>query len=457
VKTLFALLFVIVLLAAGGAYFAVYRTTEPPLTFQTVPVKRGTLFVTTGATGTAEPEDLIDVGTQVTGRILAFGQDPHNPNKLIDYGTEVEKDTLLATIDPTIYNAQVDQASAALAHAKADLVQLEAKRDQTELEWKRAQVLRPKAAIAETEFDLARANYYVAKANVEVGKAEIQQCEATLAMAKINQGYTSIKSPVKGVIIARRMNVGQTAVSSMSAQSLFLLAKDLSRMQVWAQVNEADIGPIHAGLPVHFTLATYPGETFKGKVVQVRLNAQSTQNVITYTVVVATDNPPSPDHPYGKIYPYMTADVRFEVEKHADVLMVPSSALRWIPQPAEIAPDVRPQASGRSPKALGGGAEAAGGTKPKPDARSTAASDPATPRVKHNRVWIVDGDFVRPVKVIAGATDGISTEISGEDVKDGMQVVIGESRTAVAADDEATTNPFIPNIQRGRNAKPKTN
>jgi HlyD family secretion protein len=392
----------------------------------------------------------------VTGRILSFGQDPHNPNKQIDYGTTVEKDTLLATIDPTIYDAQVAQAAAALAHAKADLLELVAKRDQTEQEWKRAELLRPKSAIADTDYDLAKANFLVAKANVEVGKAEIQQCAATLSMAQINQGYTTIRSPVKGVIIARRMNVGQTAVSAMNAQSLFLLAKDLSRMQVWAQVNEADIGPIHVGLPVHFTLATYPGETFKGQVAQVRLNAQNTQNVITYTVVVATDNLPTPEHPYGKIYPYMTADIRFEVEQHPNVFLVPNAALRWTPQPAEIAPDARPQAGAKSPKAMGG-SQAAGGAKPPSAApsSSSASGDTAT-HVKRNRLWVPDGAFVRPVKVVVGATDGSVTEISGADVKADMKVVIGESRNAdFGEDNEPTTNPFIPNIQRG--AKPKTN
>ena len=450
-KTIVVLLVVVAVGAGGAAYYATYRNTDPPMTFQTAAIKRDTLLVTTGATGTAEPEDLIDVGTQVTGRILSFGKDPHNPNKTIDYDTAVEEKTVLAIIDPTIYDAQVAQADAALAHATADLVQLKAKRDQTREEWKRAQILLPQAAMAQTDYDLARANYYMAKANVEVGRAEIKQCEATLSMQKIYQGYTTVTSPVKGVIIARRMNVGQTAVSAMNAPSLFLLAKDLSRMQVWAQVNEADIGPIHPGLPVHFTLATYPGETFKGQVAQVRLNAQNTQNVVTYTVVVATDNQPSAEHPYGKILPYMTADLKFEVEQHPNVLLVPNAALRWTPQPSKIAPDARPQARAKSPKPGSNNAGAA--DKPSGD---PVASAPAAPHVKHNRLWVPDGAFVRPVKVVVGATDGSVTEVSGEGVEAGMKVVIGESRTGdVAEGDEPTTNPFIPNIQRG--AKPKTN
>ena len=193
-----------------------------------------------------------------------------------------------------------------------------------------------------------------------MGKATIKQYEAAVAMAKTNLDYCTIKSPVKGVIIDRRVNIGQTVVSSMSASSLFLIAKDLSRMQVWASVNEADIGRIHAGLPVHFTLATYPGETFEGKVTQVRLNAQSTQNVVTYTVVVTTDNPPTAEYPNGKLFPYMTANLKFEVERHPDVLLVPNAALRWKPQPsadrsrriaARPAATRRPRRAARRPSA----------------------------------------------------------------------------------------------------------
>ena len=145
---------------------------------------------------------------------------------------------------------------------------LQAKCDQTEQEWKRAKSSAAQKAIADTDYDLDEANYLVAKANVEVGKATIQQCEATLAMAKTNLDYTIIKSPVKGVIIDRRVNIGQTVVAAMSAPSLFLLAKDLRRMQVWASGQRGRHRPIHAGLPVHFTVDTYPGETFEGKVAQ---------------------------------------------------------------------------------------------------------------------------------------------------------------------------------------------
>ena len=175
----------------------------------------------------------------------------------------------------------------------------------------------------------------MAKANVGVDEAAIKQAQATLKQSQINLGYCKIKSPVKGTIVDRRVNVGQTVVSSLSASSLFLLAKDLTRIQVWASVNEADIGRIHPGVKVHFTVDAYPNEIFDGEVLQIRLNATMTQNVVTYTVVVTTENKEM------KLLPYMTASLQFEIERHENVLKVPNAALRWKPRPKQIAPDIR--------------------------------------------------------------------------------------------------------------------
>src|SRR5205823_11154354 len=153
--------------------------------------------------------------------------------------------------------------------------------------------------------------------------------KAALKNAEINLAYCTITSPVKGVIVDRRVNIGQTVVSSLNAPSLFLIAKDLKRLQVWASVNEADIGNIRSGQQVTFTVDAYPGRTFKGTVApdQPRLNASMTQNVVTYTVVVTTRNDD------GKLKPYLTANVNFEVSKHENVLLVPNAALRWKPNP----------------------------------------------------------------------------------------------------------------------------
>jgi HlyD family secretion protein len=308
---------------------------------------------------------------------------------------------------------------------------MKAKLEQAAENWKRAQELGPSRALSATDYDSYKTAYETAKATVGVGDATVvqtekavRQAQASLNRAKTNLGYCTIKSPVKGVIIDRRVNIGQTVVASLSAPSLFLIAKDLKRMQVWASVNEADIGNIHPGQPVSFTVDAYPGRTFRGEVGKVRLNASMTQNVVTYTIEINTDNSD------GKLLPYLTANVQFEVTQHKDVLIVPNAALRWTPTLLQMAPDVRQQRG--SP--VGGGAST---SRPAGGGRRNAEGG-RPPKT----VWIQDGDYVRPIVVEAGLSDNANTEIQGDKLSAGMDVVIGEAvRSGSAAQ---TTNPFVP-------------
>jgi HlyD family secretion protein len=459
------------LAAVCGAYYVSHTNGDATPSFRTAMVKRGDLLSTISATGTVEPEEVVDVGAQIVGTMKNLGFDPGDPQKkkTIDYGSVVQEGTILAVIDDSVYKAQVDQAQAALLRAKADLIQMQAKAEQTKQEWKRADSLRPTKAIADTDFDLAVANYKVAQANVAVGEAAIKQSEAALRLANTNLDYTIIKSPVRGVIIARRVNVGQTVVATFNAPSLFLIAKDLRRMQVWASVNEADIGRIRPGQPAQFGVDAYPGETFRGKVLQIRLNATMTQNVVTYTVVVETDNSDL------KLLPYLTANLRFEVDHRKSVLLVPNAALRWKPRTQQMAPDVRETAASASSRKGGGGgpkssAESPGKSKAADtpttavDAKSatTAKAGPeaksaksAKEREDRSRLWVQDDGFVRPVEVQVGATDGSQTEISGSEVQEGTEVVIGEVRKDDLADAGDTTNPFAPKLFRGGQKKPQ--
>jgi HlyD family secretion protein len=477
VKTILALLAAVGIVAGGAAIYAKYGNSDPPVMFRTVTVKKGDITALVSAGGTLEPQEIVDVGSQVNGPILERGPDLKDPSKLIDYDSEVEVGTLLAKVDPSVYKAQVDQAEANLAHANADMGQLKAKVVQSEAEWKRAEALRPKKAIADTDYDLAVANYKVAVANLEVGKATIKQADAALTMAKRNLDYCTIKSPVKGVIIDRRINVGQTVVSAMTATSLFLIAKDLTRMQVWASVNEADIGRIHPGMLVTFTVDAYPNETFHGTVYQIRKNATITQSVVTYTVVVDTENPDL------RLYPYLTANASFQVERRDNVLTVPNGALRWKPRPQMVAPEYRDALAASGKGKRGGGPttstkagasgeanEKAGSAKGKPpvdpklaaaqdhakrhggakganaaaDPKSpSAATQPAKPkgRVERGQVWVKDGLLAKPVKVQIGVTDGKDTEISGEGIEDGTEVIVGEATPNQVGD---MGNPFVP-------------
>jgi HlyD family secretion protein len=452
-KKTIVLVAAIILIVAGGAYLKFNYASDPQANFRTTAVIRGDVVSTISATGTVEPEEVVDIGAQVTGRIESLGPDPRGMddstspdkekygNKTIDYCTPVRKGDLLAKIDQSVYQAQLDQANANLARAVADLEQMKAKLAQATNDWDRAQKLDEKKAISQTDFDLAKANYQAAAANIKVGEAVIKQNRAALDMAEKNFGYTTIVSPVNGVVIIRRVNVGQTVVSSMSASSLFLLASDLRKMEVWALVNEADIGRVHdhPNMPVKFTVDAYPNEVFAGRVEQVRLNASSAQNVILYTVVVAFENKEL------KVLPYMTATLLFEVEKHENVLRVSNTALRWKPRLEQVVPELREQlADSLTDKDKDKGT---GNEKDAPPQKKTVAekniANSAKPHDNSGRLWVEDGPYVRPIDVQKGLTDSNVTEVSGPELKEGMEVVIGEKS---ADEDVEGTNPFMPKI-----------
>ncbi len=370
-----------------------------PATFRTVPITRGDIAATITATGTIEPEEVVDVGAQVAGQIVKFGDEPRGKGKAIDYGSPVEKGTILAQIDPAIYKARVEQAQAGFERAKAELTLAQVKREPDEVA--------KKAAVAAAE-------------------AAVAQSRVALEEAKRDLDNTSIKSPCKGVVIDRRVNVGQYASPEKSA-SLFLIAKDLQKLQIWASVNEADIAKIHKGMAVDFTVDAIPKEVFHGTVADIRLNAAMTQNVVTYTVVVeikrptsdkASDKGDSPIFadakigtvPNSKLLPYMTANLRFQIEQHKDVLLAPNAALRWKPRPEQSISAVPTKQDGRT-------------------------TNPFVPQLRRNSspptlsaLYVVEpgGKRVRPLGVKTGITDGELTEVSGPDVKEGMEVVVGE-------------------------------
>ena len=481
------LLVAVAIVGFAGAWL-MRRGNGDDTTFRTAPVVRGEILATIGATGTVEPEEVVDVGAQVAGQIDSFGKDVDG--RQVDHGSRVAKDMLLAQIDDSLYRsdvavaqAQVTAAKAGVQRAEADLQQAQARLYQAQRDWERAQKLGPSDALAEFSYDAYKAAYEGAAAAVAVSKAAIAQAEgavaqaeATLFRAERNLGYTTIKSPIDGVIIERRVNIGQTVVASLNAPSLFLLAKDLRQMQVWVSVNEADVGRIHPGQPVSFSVDTFPGRTFKGEVRKVRPKAEMSQNVVTYLVEVATDNSD------GTLWPYLTANVQFEVNRRENVLTVPNSALRYVPTAdSRIAPDAREAwasaqnegggdrggggggaqagpGGGRGPGDAGGGGRegrrrgnrgerGARGAADEPTTRPTAdaTTRPVTvqPDNRKGTVWVREGEFLRPIAVTAGVTDGIMTEVSGEALREGMEVVTGEI-TGDGGAAAGSTNPFGP-------------
>jgi HlyD family secretion protein len=437
---------VLVLGAGGGVGWYLQSRDGQTTSFRTAQVTRGDLAVTISATGTLEPEEVVDVGAQVAGQILAFGTDA--AGTVVDYGSVVEQGKMLARIDDALYQAEVAQAEsqvrlaqAGVQRAQADLAQLKAKLSQAERDWGRAQKLGPSEALAQVSYDAYKSAHEVAAANVDIGEAALVEAQATLAQAetslwraKRNLGYCTITSPVSGVIIDRRVNIGQTVVASLNAPSLFLIAKDLKRMQIWAAVNEADVGKVRPGQPVTFTVDAFPGETFGGEVGKVRLNASMTQNVVTYTVEITADNSD------GRLLPYLTANVRFEVERSKNVMLAPNAALHWQPTADQVAPEYTENAA--------------------------ATTQPQGEKV--GVLWAVQGEQVRPVHVRVGLTDGIKTEVEGQGLTDGMEIVTGvqsgtatqsstssqssassQSSTPAQSDTSAqsdTRNPFLPKM-----------
>ncbi|MBI1918585.1 MAG: efflux RND transporter periplasmic adaptor subunit [Planctomycetes bacterium] len=502
-KKFVILLFIIALAVGGLGFWYVYRSNGSAGQFRVVELRRGDLQATISATGTIQPEDVVDVGAQVAGQIEKFGIDRTpgllnrgkqrkvagavagagavaalaDQRKPVDFNSEVEPGDVLAQIDDRIYQARVeqsqarvnsanrkvdqakakvDQADANVKRAEADLKLNEAKYVQADRDWERMQNLRGTQAVAPTDFDAAQAAYATAKASVGVSKAALVQAKAGVIDAKAgvedaqaavkdaeaalkqdqqNLDYTTIRSPIKGVVIARRVTLGQTVQSSFNAPSLFFLARDLKRLKVWVSVNEADLGSVRAGQKVKFTVDAYPHDVFEGTVDRIRKDATMSQNVVTYTVEVLTDNPVGKDGELVLV-PYQTANAQFQVDERKNVLLVPNAALRWRPQPQQVAPDYRSeyeQAQRNREAAKAGGAP------------------PLRKERNRGMVWVEENGFVRPVLVQTGLTDGTITEIvkviKGELVENESQLVVAEQ---VKGGGDKATNPFAPQPFSGR-------
>jgi RND family efflux transporter MFP subunit len=303
------ILALLVVLAVGGAvgYWQWQLRSGAKTTFTFAEVKKGRLEATVGSTGTLQPREVVDVGAQVLGRIIYLGKATDTKSGIVDWGAQVKGPKLgakgevitpgmtLAQIDPTLYEAQRNSARASVKAAKADVLVKSATLYQASRDWGRVEKLHKSGSAMQAEHDQIKAAYDAANASLELSKANVGLAEANLKNAQTNLDYCTITAPVDGVVIDRRVNVGQTVVASLSAPSLFLIARDLSQMEVWATVNEVDVGKIHAGQKVRFTVDAFPGKVHEGEVVPqgklpFRLNATMNQNVVTYTVVVSVDN-----------------------------------------------------------------------------------------------------------------------------------------------------------------------
>jgi HlyD family secretion protein len=350
---------------------------EAPRRYTTAPVTRGSITRAVTATGTVNPQLTIIVGSYVSGVIQTIS---------CDYNTKVTKGQVCATIDPRPFQTVVDQNRANLQTAQAQLQKDEAGLAYAKLTSDRLSRLVKLDSASRDAADNARNAYDQALAQIALDKATIAQREAALQAAQVNLDYTKIISPVDGTVVSRNVTIGQTVAASFQTPTLFLIATDLTKMQVDTNVSESDIGNITAGDKAMFTVEAFPSERFTGEVTQVRQAPQTVQNVVTYDVVVGADNPDL------KLKPGMTATMRVVTDERQNVLRVPDQALRF------------------SPAGLGGG-------------RSSEGS----------RVWVLrDGEAVA-VPVQTGLDDDSNTEITAGALKNGDKIITGEQRDQNAA------------------------
>ena len=443
----------VVLAGAWWGWSVMKAKEEIQVDYRVSPLAKEDIRLTIDATGTVEPTELVDVGAQVGGQIVEFGKDVEGAP--VDYSSEVKEGQLLALIDDVLVEqdiqkaeANVLQSKANILSAKANVVQAKAKHDQMARDRERAEKLGAGEALSKTSYDQYISNEEMARAAVNVAEAAIAQSEANLKASEValsketlNRKYTKILSPLDGVVVTRLVDIGQTVVSSMSAPSLFKIARDLNNIQVWAAVNEADIGSIYRGQKAVFTVDAFPGMEFEGTVKKVRLNATMTSNVVTYIVEVEAKNP-------NKILlPYLTADVNFIVEDLKDALVVPNAALRFSPSDDLIDPAVKSDYFSKVSEAKQAGKEAALPTRGKV-------------RTK-NVIWEQKGNYVVPVYVEAGESNGMVTPVFGDGLHEEMPIVLGATRLddkgKKVSDNSDATNPFMPKMpKRNKNQKRST-
>jgi HlyD family secretion protein len=412
------------LLAAGGAVLAAIVAAAllrggPPLAHLTAKVQRGEIRDVVDATGTVNAVITVQVGSQVSGSIARLNA---------DFNSRVRKGDVIALIDPQLFQGALQQAAADLENSRANVAAAEANVAkaratlvQTKADYDRAAALVIEKIGTPQALDLAKANYQSARASLDAAaasvlqaRAQVSQKAAAVAVARANLDYTVIRSPIDGVVVARNVDVGQTVAASLQAPTIFTIAQDLTKMQVYAKVDESDVGRIRVRQPITFKVDAFPKDLFKGIVSQVRMNPTTVQNVVTYDAIVDFANPEL------KLFPGMTAYVTIPVATAEDVVKIPNAALRYKPPlPAEAVLALYAKyglaeaAQAADPAAAGGG-----GRETAPGGRGAAAAPAGAGGRRPARgdsavVWKLRADgTLEPVKVALGITDHAYTEVT---------------------------------------------
>ncbi len=369
---------------AGAAGFYTLRRGSDEVKWRMAPIERGDLRQRISATGTLSALVQVNVGTQVSGTIADL---------FVDYNSKVTKGQAIAQIDPTLFQAAVMDAQASVA--KAETAWGDAKR-----QYVRAQRLHEQKLIPDQDLEASQVT-------AQRTEGDLMSARAALAKAKANLSYCTIKAPVSGVVVSRAVDIGQTVAASFNTPTLFVIAQDLTKMKMLAAIDEADIGQVQPGQMGQFTVDSFPEEQFRGTVSQVRLEPVVSQNVVTYNVQIEVDNPDL------KLRPGMTANVSILTKSKDGILRAPSASLRFNPlafMPSQEKPETRSAQSGNQ-----GGNQ--GGPRP-----STAKG---TVSRRDDRVWVLKDKKPVALPVQVGITDGRFTEVSGENITEGLQILTG--------------------------------
>jgi HlyD family secretion protein len=365
--------------------------------YRTEKVDRGTVTMTVTATGTLSAVTTVQVGSQVSGVIARL---------YADFNSQVKKGQMLAELDPTPFQAQVEQR-------RADVTQADVQAQDMKIKYDRQRRLVEQGLAAQADLDSAKAQY-------DSARAQVQQARAALSQSTTNLRYTRIESPTDGTVVDKQYEVGQTVAASFQAPTLFQIAQDLTKMQVQADVDQSDIGRVQVGQIARFTVDAYPDEEFRGKIAQIRFNAQVNQNVVTYPVIIEVANPD------GRLRPKMTANVTVDVSSVKDVLRVPNAALRFRPPTEAGDKDKSASGSGGDPMrraGQSGGGGLAGAAGQMPGGRKGAGAKPQT-------VYLLVGaekekKTLKPVEIRTGISDGRFTQVISGDLQPGAEVVVG--------------------------------
>lgn len=400
------------LVAAGITYYIRVDVSAAPTQLTFDAVSRGDVVATVEATGTLQPLDTVQVGTQVSGTIASIGT---------DFNQLVKRGQVLATLDASIYQTQIDQAKATVIRLQSEVERAQVQYEDAALKLKRAEQLAAEQLLAQQEVDTARSTARVAETSLTGAKAQLSQAQAALTQANVNLSHTVIKSPADGIVLSRAVEVGQTVSAGLQAPTLFIIARDLTRLELQARVDESDIGGVKPGAAVTFSVDAYPRREFTGKVRLVQLQPQTVQNVVTYTTVIDVPNDDE------LLKPGMTSTVSIEVDRAGNTLRVPATALRFVPTEQVLkefpAANADPAAAESAPRGRGRGAS----------------------------VWqLVDGRLHRvPVRI--GVSDGTQVAITTDALNEGASIITGVARsesTAAAAPAATGGSPLVPQMPR---------